>query len=49
MAERAAAIARFRSKHVAMVGVGFEPHDAAIMLLELFRSQEAGPRISSFF
>jgi hypothetical protein len=42
MDARASAIARFKSKHAAMVDVGFEPHDATVMLLSLFRSQEAG-------
>ena len=42
MDERSSTIARFKSKHAAMVDAGFEPHDAAVMLVDLFRGQEAG-------
>jgi hypothetical protein len=42
MDERASTIARFKSKLAAMVDVGFDPHDATVMLLSLFRGQEAG-------
>ena len=40
MTDRAAIVARFKSKHAAMVGIGFDPHDAAIMLIGLYREQE---------
>jgi hypothetical protein len=47
MAERAATITRFRCKHATMVAVGFDPHDAAIMLLELYRAQEEQRHVTS--